>query len=121
MNRSIRAISACWRSIARPSAISRAAASRRHWCHVPRKFRARPASSSRGGGAAGWGHPGGWGAEAARRVEAEQRLLEPLERLDVEVVRRLVEQEQVGLGGERAGERGARERAAREGRERPAH
>src|SRR3954471_19215065 len=46
MNRSIRAISACWRSIARPSAISRAAASRRHWCHVPLKNRARPASSS---------------------------------------------------------------------------
>ena len=54
------------------------------------------------------------GDEHDRRVEAEQRLLEPLERLDVEVVGRLVEQEQVGLGGERASERGARELAAGE-------
>ena len=54
------------------------------------------------------------GDEDDGRVEGEQRLLQPLERLDVEVVRRLVEQQQVGLGGERAGERGARELAAGE-------
>src|SRR3954470_1543696 len=46
MKRSIRSISACCLSIALPSAISRAACSRRHWCHVPLKNRARPASSS---------------------------------------------------------------------------
>ena len=37
---------ACCFSIARPSAISRAAASRRHCAHVPGKKRPRPASSS---------------------------------------------------------------------------
>ena len=58
------------------------------------------------------------GDEDDGRVEREQRLLEPLERLDVEVVRRLVEQQQVGLGGERAGERAARELAAGEGLQR---
>jgi hypothetical protein len=53
------------------------------------------------------------------RVDRLQQLLEPLDRLDVEVVRRLVEQQQVGLRRERAGERRARQLAAREGRERP--
>ena len=43
----MRAISACCLSIARPSAISRAAASRRHCAQVPGKKRPRPASSSR--------------------------------------------------------------------------
>ena len=37
-----------------------------------------------------------------RRVEADERLLEPLERLDVEVVRGLVEEQEVGLRGEGA-------------------
>ena len=54
------------------------------------------------------------GHEHDGRVEVEQRLLEPLERLDVEMVGRLVEQQQVGLGGERARQRGARELAAGE-------
>ena len=49
-----------------------------------------------------------------RRVELLELGLEPLERVDVEVVRRLVEQQQVGLGGERAGQRRARELAAGE-------
>ena len=53
------------------------------------------------------------------RVEADERLLEPLERLDVEVVRGLVEEQQVGLGGERAGQRAARELSPGEGRQRP--
>ena len=53
------------------------------------------------------------------RVDRRQQLLEPLDRLDVEVVRRLVEQQQVGLRRERARERGARQLAARERRERP--
>ena len=54
------------------------------------------------------------GDEDHRRVERLQHLLEPLERLDVEVVRRLVEQQQVGLRGERASERGAGQLAAGE-------
>ena len=39
-----------------------------------------------------------------RCIERDQMLLEPLERLDVEVVGRLVEQQQVGVAGERAPE-----------------
>ena len=52
-------------------------------------------------------------------VEARQVALEPLQRLDVEVVRGLVEQQQVRVARERPGERGARELAAREGRQPP--
>ena len=51
-------------------------------------------------------------------VEAVELVLEPLERAQVEVVRRLVEQQQVGVRRERARERGARQLAARERLER---
>ena len=54
------------------------------------------------------------GDEDDGRVEVEQRLLEPLERFDVEVVGGLVEEQQVGLRGQRPGQRGARELAAGE-------
>jgi len=47
-------------------------------------------------------------------VERLQMRLQPLERLDVEVVGRLVEQQQVGVAGQRAGQRSAGELAARE-------
>ena len=53
------------------------------------------------------------------RVDRGELALEPLEAVDVEVVRRLVEQEQVGVARERAAERGARQLAAGEGRELP--
>jgi hypothetical protein len=46
-------------------------------------------------------------------VDRLQHLLEPFERLDVEVVRRFVEQQQVRLRGERSCERGAGQLAAR--------
>ena len=59
------------------------------------------------------------GDEDHRGVERRQLALEPLEALDVEVVRRLVEQQQVGIGGEGARERGARQLAAGERVERP--
>ena len=49
-----------------------------------------------------------------RRVESYKRLLQPLQRLDVEVVGGLVEQQDVRGGGERAGQRSARELTARE-------
>src|SRR5205807_5689347 len=52
--------------------------------------------------------------EDDRRVHGDERLLEPLQRLDVEVVGRLVEQQQVGLGDQRASQRRARELAAGE-------
>ena len=47
-------------------------------------------------------------------VERGELRLEPFEARDVEVVRRLVEQQQVGVAAERARERGARQLAARE-------
>ena len=52
-------------------------------------------------------------------VERCELPLEPLEVLDVEMVRRLVEEQQVGVAGERARERCARQLAARERVERP--
>ena len=57
--------------------------------------------------------------EDDRRVDRLELALEPLEALDVEVVRRLVEEEQVGIARERARERGARQLAAGERAERP--
>ena len=57
--------------------------------------------------------------EDHRRVERLQLALEPLEARDVEVVRRLVEQQQVGIAAERACERRARQLAAGERAERP--
>ena len=52
-------------------------------------------------------------------VDRLELALEPLEVLHVEVVRRLVEQEEIRASGERARERGARQLAARERPERP--
>src|SRR6266545_1646355 len=52
------------------------------------------------------------------RVERGELVLEPLEARDVEVVRRLVEEQQVGVASERARERGPRQLAARERLER---
>ena len=52
------------------------------------------------------------------RVEADQVVLEPLERLDVEVVGGLVEQQQVGPRGEHPRERGSGQLTAREAAER---
>ena len=53
------------------------------------------------------------------RVDRVELALEPLEVLDVQVVRRLVEEEQVGVAGEHARERGARELPTRERVETP--
>jgi hypothetical protein len=54
-----------------------------------------------------------------RGVERLELGLQPLERVDVEVVGRLVEQQQVGLARERAAQRRARELAAGERRQEP--
>src|SRR5581483_6233469 len=59
------------------------------------------------------------GDEDHGRVEADERPLQPLEPLHVEVVRRLVEQEEVGVPRQRTGERRARQLAAREGVQAP--
>ena len=58
------------------------------------------------------------GDEDDRRVEPDEVVLEPLERLDVEVVGRLVEQQQVGARGEHPRERGPGQLTAREAAER---
>ena len=55
------------------------------------------------------------GDEHNRSVEVHERLLEPLERLDVEMVRGLIEQQHIGTRRKRTGERSARELSAREG------
>src|SRR5581483_9336997 len=57
--------------------------------------------------------------EDHRRVERRELALEPLEVRDVEVVRRLVEEEQVGIAAQRARERGTRQLAAGERPQRP--
>ncbi len=54
------------------------------------------------------------GDEDEGALVVEQELLEPLDGVDVKVVGRLVEQQQVGVGEQRAGQRHARELAARE-------
>ena len=54
------------------------------------------------------------GDEHDGRVERGERLLEPLERADVEMVGGLVEQQHVGAGRQRARQRGARQLAAAE-------
>ena len=53
------------------------------------------------------------------RVEGLKRLLEPLERRHVEMVGRLVEQQQVGIAGEGASQRRPRELSSRECLKRP--
>ncbi len=53
------------------------------------------------------------------RIELLQVPLQPLQRRDVEVVGRLVEQQQIGARRQRPGERGAGQLSTREGRERP--
>ena len=116
--RSSRSISSCWRSIARPSASSRAAFSLRQACQVPLKKLRAAGLELEHRGADRLEEPAVVGDEHDRGVERLQVLLEPLERGDVEVVGRLVEQQQVGVARERAGERRARELAAGEGRER---
>ena len=59
------------------------------------------------------------GNEDDGSLELDQIALQPLQRGDVEMVRGLVEQQQVGAGGERTSKRGAGQLAAGEGREPP--
>ena len=56
-----------------------------------------------------------------RRRRLGERALQDLERVEVEVVGRLVEQQQVGAGGDDRRDRGARALAGAEALERPAH
>ncbi len=115
MKRSMRAISACCLSIALPSAISRAACSRRQLCQRAGEEARAAGLELQHGGADGLQEPAVVRDQHDRRVEARQRLLEPLQRLDVEVVGGLVQQQHVRARRERAGERGARQLPAGEG------
>ncbi len=95
---------------------ARAAFSRRHACHGPGKKVARPAVELERRRRHRLEEPAVVRDEDHRRVERLQLALEPLEARDVEMVRRLVEQQQVGVAAERARERGARQLAAGERR-----
>ena len=97
-----------------PSAISRAACSLRQWCQVPAKKRERPGLELEHRRADRLQEPAVVGDEHDRRVELDERLLEPLQRLDVEMVGGLVQQQHVRARGERAGQRGARQLPAGE-------
>ncbi len=66
------------------------------------------------GGADGLQEPAVVRHQHDRRVEVDERLLEPLQRLDVQVVGGLVEQQHVRARGQRARERGARQLPAGE-------
>ena len=91
----------------------------RQACQGPAKKRDAAALELEHRGAHGLEEPAVVGDEHDGGVDRGESLLEPLERRDVEVVRGLVEQQQVGVAGERARERAARELAAREGVQRP--
>ncbi len=115
------AISACCFSIARPSASSRCAFSARQPYQVPLKNFERPPSSSSTRRAHGLEEPAIVRDEHDGRVELLQVRLEPLQRLDVEVVGGLVEQQQVGIAGQRPRQRGTRQLAAGERLQRALH
>ena len=118
MNRSIRSISACCFSIALPSAISRAACSRRQSCQVPLKKRARPASSSSTAVPTASRNQRSW----ATRMTAASRASSVSSSHSSDSMSRWFvgssSSSRSGCGGERAGERGARELAAGEGLQR---
>ena len=109
-----RSISASCFSIARPSASSRCAFSLRQACQVPAKKRAAAALELEHRGADRLQEPAVVRDEDDGGVDVLQVALEPLQRLDVEVVGRLVEQQQVGIARQRARQRRARELAAGE-------
>jgi hypothetical protein len=90
---------------------ARWAFSSRQTCHGPGKYVERLRH--------GLEEPAVVGDDHAGRVERRELALEPLEARHVEMVRRLVEQDQVGIAGQRSGERGAGDLPAREGGELP--
>ena len=106
----------CPRPAAPPSSracSARAACSRRQTCHLPGKNDRAAALELEHGGRHRLEEPAVVRDEDHGRVDRLQQLLEPLDRLDVEVVRRLVEEQQVGL------RRRARARARRASARRP--
>ena len=105
--------SAC-RSAKRACIARRAAFSCRQTCHLPgKKVDGRSRARARRSPTASRNQRS-CATRMTRGVERRELLLEPLDRGHVEVVRGLVEQQQVRMAGEGAAERGARELAARE-------
>ena len=99
--------------------LARCAFSSRHACQGPAKNVARPADELERRVRDRLEEPAVVRDEDHAGVERLQLALQPFEARDVEVVRRLVEQDQVGVAAERARQRGARQLAARERGERP--
>ena len=102
------------RSAVLSAACARAAFSLRHSCHGPAKKCAPPGASSSTAVVTASRNQRSWATRITAAFSVASSLLQPLEALDVEVVRRLVEEQEVGLDRERAGERGARQLAAGE-------
>ena len=113
--RSSRSISACWRSIARPERELARRLLLAPGVPGPGEEARAPGFQLEHRGAHRLEEPAVVGDQHDRRVDRRQALLEPFQRLDVEVVGRLVEQQQVRIAGERARERAAGQLAAREG------
>ncbi len=100
-------MSASWRASCLPAAIARDAFSRRHSCHGPAKKSERPRSISSTAVATASRNQRSW-ATRITAASIEVSFSSSHSRLaHVEVVRRLVEQQQVGIAGQRAGERRA--------------
>ena len=112
--RSSRAMSSAWRSAHFAWLASRAAFSWRQTCHLPGKKVERPSSSSSTEVATDSRNQRSCATRMTAASIVDELLLEPLDRGHVEVVRRLVEQQQVGAARERACERRARQLAAGE-------
>ena len=112
--RSSLAISVCCFSIARPSASSRCAFSARHCVPGALEELGLAGLELEHGRADRLEEPAIVRDEDDRGVERLQVRLQPLQRLDVEVVGGLVEQQQVGIARERARQRRAGQLAAGE-------
>ena len=97
---------------ARPAPCARRARARR-------RSAPRPASSSSTAVPTASRNQRSWATRTTAASSVVQVALEPLQRGDVEVVGGLVEQQQVGVAGERAGQRGAGQLAAGEASQRP--
>ena len=98
---------------------ARWAFSSRQTCHGPGKYVERPASSSRAASVTASRNQRSWATIMQAASRSRQLALEPLEARHIEVVRWLVEQDQIGVTGQCARERRPRQLPAREGCEPP--
>ena len=110
-------MSSLTRSTVLAAAWARAAFSRLHACHGPSKNCGPPGCQLEHRRRHGLEEPAVVRDEDHAGVECRELPLEPLEALDVEVVRRLVQQDQVGIARERPRQRRACQLTTRERRE----